>query len=636
MTVNVGTGTPQEAAAWVHYANVVQGYGIHYWQIGNEMEGSWETGGPLNAQDYVQRYLETYDAMKAEDPTIVILGPVAGAPNDPSNLPDGNAFIQDFLEILHAGGSDDHVDAIDFHWYPNWGPVSDATALAAVSQLGDFAATLKSWISTTAVKSDVPVFLTEYNVGLGAVNTPVYANQLVNGLWVANVLGEFTRNFGGHGGTNLWNMMSGWTTTDISDPTVGDLGYLQHDVNAYRYQAHADYWAMQMMSSDWAIAGDTLPHSLVTTASSQFSLAAYADLRPDGALALAVINKDETNAYDATIQIGPFALDATADVWTFDARNYVWETATAPYHAEPDSAPTHTVTCGASASTPITFPPASITVLRFAPQGSLQAPSSDAGPDANSPTPVAVTLIDDMSGTNGAEISLVPQYAGDIAGYWYTTIGGGADATDLGSIFPLAASETPDGAAASFEYSSIGSDADSGIDAPPDAGNIMHAACASGQTPAAQYAYAAEGFAFELTPTDAGAIPRYVDISSYKGLEFWTYNALATPTVLRVQIPDQESDPDGGVCGMAPDASALDQCGAPVFEDLVIAPGWSVQQVPFSALGADPNYGYPQPMGGDMTTATGVLFQINQPQAIDAGGGPVIFDFCIADVEFFD
>jgi hypothetical protein len=249
---------------------------------------------------------------------------------------------------------------------------------------------------------------------------------------------------------------------------------------------------------------------------------------------------------------------------------------------------------------------------------------------------VAVTLIDDMSGTNGAEISLVPQYAGDIAGYWYTTIGGGADATDLGSIFPLAASETPDGAAASFEYSSIGSDADSGIDAPPDAGNIMHAACASGQTPAAQYAYAAEGFAFELTPTDAGAIPRYVDISSYKGLEFWTYNALATPTVLRVQIPDQESDPDGGVCGMAPDASALDQCGAPVFEDLVIAPGWSVQQVPFSALGADPTYGYPQPMGGDMTTATGVLFQINQPQAIDAGGGTVIFDFCIADVEFFD
>src|SRR5665213_1150992 len=42
ITVNFGTGTPQEAAAWVYYANVVKGYHVQYWEIGNELMGNWE------------------------------------------------------------------------------------------------------------------------------------------------------------------------------------------------------------------------------------------------------------------------------------------------------------------------------------------------------------------------------------------------------------------------------------------------------------------------------------------------------------------------------------------------------------------------------------------------------------------
>ena len=42
ITANYGTGTPQEAAAWVRYSNVKQGYGFKYWEIGNEIYGTWE------------------------------------------------------------------------------------------------------------------------------------------------------------------------------------------------------------------------------------------------------------------------------------------------------------------------------------------------------------------------------------------------------------------------------------------------------------------------------------------------------------------------------------------------------------------------------------------------------------------
>ncbi|TYB43165.1 alpha-L-arabinofuranosidase, partial [Microbispora tritici] len=34
---NYGSGTAQEAADWVKYANVTKGYGVKYWEIGNEI-----------------------------------------------------------------------------------------------------------------------------------------------------------------------------------------------------------------------------------------------------------------------------------------------------------------------------------------------------------------------------------------------------------------------------------------------------------------------------------------------------------------------------------------------------------------------------------------------------------------------
>ncbi|MCS7208282.1 MAG: hypothetical protein NZ874_01795, partial [Fimbriimonadales bacterium] len=40
--VNYGSGTPQEAADWVQYANIQRGGSVRYWTIGNENYGSWE------------------------------------------------------------------------------------------------------------------------------------------------------------------------------------------------------------------------------------------------------------------------------------------------------------------------------------------------------------------------------------------------------------------------------------------------------------------------------------------------------------------------------------------------------------------------------------------------------------------
>src|ERR1035441_1235971 len=129
LTVNMGSGTPQEAAAWVHYANIARGYRIRYWQIGNEMEGAWEWGGPLNTRDYVRRYIDFSQAMKAADPSIVITGPVASNPASPSCLYDGKGVVEDFLALLDALGKAAYVEALDFHWYPTWQLRSRAVVL---------------------------------------------------------------------------------------------------------------------------------------------------------------------------------------------------------------------------------------------------------------------------------------------------------------------------------------------------------------------------------------------------------------------------------------------------------------------------------------------------------------------------
>ena len=58
ITLNYGTdstcagpGNPAEAAAWVRYANVQHGYGVHTWTVGNEVYGSWETDLHASAHD---------------------------------------------------------------------------------------------------------------------------------------------------------------------------------------------------------------------------------------------------------------------------------------------------------------------------------------------------------------------------------------------------------------------------------------------------------------------------------------------------------------------------------------------------------------------------------------------------------
>jgi alpha-N-arabinofuranosidase len=122
-SVNMGTGTIEEAQQWVEYCNVKEGpyyaelrkkhgfaepYGIKYWSLGNEMDGFWQMGH-LNAEDYSKKAREAAKLMRLTDPGIKLVA--AGSSNYRPNA-DPDEWNATILHELR-----DVVDYIALHIY---------------------------------------------------------------------------------------------------------------------------------------------------------------------------------------------------------------------------------------------------------------------------------------------------------------------------------------------------------------------------------------------------------------------------------------------------------------------------------------------------------------------------------------
>jgi alpha-L-arabinofuranosidase len=122
-SVNMGTGTIEEARRWVEYCNVKEGpyfaelrkkhgypepYHIKYWSLGNEMDGPWQMGH-LNAEDYSKKALEAAKLMLRTSPEIKLIA--AGSSNYRTGA-DPDYWNQTVLQTLK-----DQIDYIALHMY---------------------------------------------------------------------------------------------------------------------------------------------------------------------------------------------------------------------------------------------------------------------------------------------------------------------------------------------------------------------------------------------------------------------------------------------------------------------------------------------------------------------------------------
>ena len=87
LTVNLGTGTPEEARNWVEYCNCPAGtlyadmrvangcsepHAVKLWCLGNEMDGPWQLGH-VPAEQYAMRAQQAAKMMKNADPSIELV-----------------------------------------------------------------------------------------------------------------------------------------------------------------------------------------------------------------------------------------------------------------------------------------------------------------------------------------------------------------------------------------------------------------------------------------------------------------------------------------------------------------------------------------------------------------------------------
>ena len=310
ITVNYGTGTAQEAADWVTYANVTKKLNIKYWEIGNECYGSWETDTTSRAHDpavYATRARDYMNAMRAVDPTIKIGVVVETGEDNYANYTGATdaSATNPRTGVKHYGWTPVVLntlknlgvlpDYVIYHRYEQGpGNENDATLLQAASTWGNDAANLRQQITdylgaTNGAK--IELTCTEDN---SVYTTPgKQSTSLVNGLYLADSAANLYKT---EFKTAIWwNFRNGNTNT-------GDAGQ-NNSASLYGWRNYGDYGIMNGAGNDcyptyyttkllaqFARGGDS-----ILTASSNYSLlSVYAAKRADGSYTALVINKSPT------------------------------------------------------------------------------------------------------------------------------------------------------------------------------------------------------------------------------------------------------------------------------------------------------------------------------------------------------
>jgi alpha-N-arabinofuranosidase len=122
MGLNLGTGTPEQAAALVEYCNIDKGtqwsnlrrkhgyaepYNVKRWCLGNEMDGPWQIGH-ITATEYGMKAQDAARQMRYIDPSLQLIACGSSGPFMPTYL----EWDREVLEQCY-----EHVDGLSLHRY---------------------------------------------------------------------------------------------------------------------------------------------------------------------------------------------------------------------------------------------------------------------------------------------------------------------------------------------------------------------------------------------------------------------------------------------------------------------------------------------------------------------------------------
>jgi hypothetical protein len=336
VTVNYGSGTPAEAAAWVAQAKSTPGQGVALWEVGNENYGCWEVnnelaGPPENFQGYMPNVSATcpqttegnaagtqtlatsyavnavpfLQAMKKANPAAQIGVPwafdssVAGA-----QVPNNTAWNN---TVLKTDGK--YASFVDAHYYPFFFAGStgganptDQQVLQSLQQIPALYSGIRAELNAYDPKASVVVGETNVsNNETTTVCTPAGALFAAGDVlsWLA----------AGAKSVDWWDMNNfGNTTATCSS---ADYGFFTSSSPPVAETPYYGYLLASLLAK---------PHAVLGTlgTSDTADVLAYQSLLPGGQHAVAFINTNTTSAEKVTFHaplLGPLR------TWSYSAGN---------------------------------------------------------------------------------------------------------------------------------------------------------------------------------------------------------------------------------------------------------------------------------------------------------------------------
>lgn len=356
-------GTPADAVAEMRYLRR-RGHPVNRWELGEEPDGQLAL-----PEDYAALYLQWARALHRSDPRARLGGPgFQTAIPDWFAWPDARgdrSWTGRFLRALRAHRALRELSFFSFEWYP-----FDSVCTPPAPQLARAPSLLSNVIGAqyaAGLPRSVPLVISEYGYSAFAGRAEV---DLAGALLNADVLGQFIE----MGVATAY--LYGWEPDiPIRETTHCDAwGNLMTLLADGRGQASArlpTYYGARLVLRQWAQPGSARHQVLALTttgdtrnATGQPLVSAHAVRRPDGRLALILIDKDPARAADvslATEHAGASApLTGPLDVYAYDGSRYRWRAQGPDGHPVLDLPPLHTVTTGPR----VHLTPMSLTIVR--------------------------------------------------------------------------------------------------------------------------------------------------------------------------------------------------------------------------------------------------------------------------------
>lgn len=330
ITANYGSGSPEEAANEVSYANRIRHYGFQYWEIGNENYGSWELDNNTRPHDpatYARRFKDYVQRMKAVDPTIKIGAVVVADEDSFANYPDESA-VNPRTGASHGGWNAVMLatlkqlgvtpDFVIYHRYEQ-GPTgeSDAFLLNAARTWARDAAAIRQNLTDYlgASARGVEIMCTENNSVFS--NPGKQTTSLVNGLFLADSLANLMKTE--FNGFFWWNVRNGQEAANNNDTNLygwrpyGDYGIVNAATPAGPADRYPTFYVYKLLQH-FARGGERL----VTATSDYTGLGVYAVRDPRSrTLNLLLINKHPVATLEVGITARGFAPAQSAEVFSY-------------------------------------------------------------------------------------------------------------------------------------------------------------------------------------------------------------------------------------------------------------------------------------------------------------------------------